>query len=61
MRSLGIVLDEVLVEDDLHLVNGLELGFVTLDAEALVAPFASEAGRTSLFMSWTVVRGSLCG
>ena len=36
MGSLGIVLDEVVIEDGLHLVEGLEPGAAALDAEMLV-------------------------
>ena len=36
MRSLGIVVDEVLVEDALHLLDGLEPGAAALDAEMFV-------------------------
>jgi hypothetical protein len=36
MRSLGIVLDEVLIEDGPHLIEGLEPGAAALDAEMLV-------------------------
>jgi len=36
MRSLGIIVDEVLVEDGLHLLDGLKPGASTFDAEMLV-------------------------
>ena len=36
MRSLGIVVDEVLVEHGLHLLDGLKPGASTFDAEMLV-------------------------
>jgi hypothetical protein len=36
MRSFGIVLDEVLIEDGLHLFEGLEPGAAAFDAKMLV-------------------------
>ena len=43
MRSLGIVVDEVLVEDALHLLDGLEPGAAALDAEMFVEEGAVQA------------------
>jgi hypothetical protein len=36
MRSLGIVLDEILIRNGLHLLESLESGAAALDAEMLV-------------------------
>ena len=36
MRSFGIVFDEVLIKNDLHLLEGLEPGAAALDPEMLV-------------------------
>ena len=43
MRSLSIVLDKVVVEDGLHLVEGLEPSAAALDAEMLVEKSAVQA------------------
>ena len=43
MRSLGIVLDKVLVEDALHLLEGLEPGTAAFDAEMFVEEGAVQA------------------
>ena len=36
MRSFGVVLNEVVIEDGLHLLEGLEPGAAAFDAEMLV-------------------------
>jgi len=43
MGSLGIVLDEVVVKDGLHLREGLESGAAAFDAEMLVQKSAVQA------------------
>ena len=43
MRSLGIVVDEILVEHGLHLLEGLKPGAAALDAEMLVEQGAVSA------------------
>jgi hypothetical protein len=57
MRSLGIVLDEVLLEHALQLLEGLEPGATAaLDAEMLVECPASAPMR----QKWRVEEGSDC-
>lgn len=43
VRSAGIVADEIVVEHPLHLVDGLEPGLATLDAEVFVEQGSMEA------------------
>jgi hypothetical protein len=43
MRSLGIVFDKVLIENGLHLLDGLKAGAAALDAEMLVEQRAMPA------------------
>ena len=58
MWSLGIVLDEVLIEDGLHLLEGLEPGATALDAEMLVEQGAVPALDDAIGL-WPVDPGSL--
>ena len=58
MGSLGIVLDEVVIEDGLHLVEGLEPGAAALDAEMLVEKRAVPALDNAAGL-WPVDPGSL--
>ena len=58
MRSLGIVFDEVLIEDGLHLLEGLEPGAAALDAEMLVEERAVPALDNAVGL-WPVDPGSL--
>jgi len=58
MGSVGIVLDEVVIEDGLHLVEGLKPGAAALDAEMLVEKRAVPALDTAAGL-WPVDPGSL--
>jgi len=58
MGSLGIVLDEVVIEDGLHLVEGLKPGAAALDAEMLVEKRAVPALDNAAGL-WPVDPGSL--